>query len=277
MPLVPTSFDKIQIDEMMLIADYGLGTEANLGPTRGGGVLNMEPTYRPIPYDGAPSDDVQKMVILDNVKITMSFTTLDWTTASLAKMFGFLELDTATLKALPRGVVPDANYLTNVTAFCRLHDGTYKKITLKTVLGTGPMALTGAPKAEGEIPVVLTAHYDPANPGLSPVEIVDVSTVAEIDEFDDYAGELTVTSVAGTAIDDTVLAVAEPNGFGKSFWYKLQANDTAPTIGSTGTGYTLLQQSVDISASTSTHVVVVEMGLDNIITRYGVVSLVKKA
>ena len=278
MPLVPTSFDKLQIDEMMLIADYGLATETVLGPTRGGGKINVEPTYRAIVYDGAPSDDVLGMTVLDNAAVTMECTTLDWTQANINKLFGMLESNADVLTLLPRGIVPLAKYLTNVVGFAKLVDGSYKKITLSNVLGKSPLGLTGAPKAEGEVAVVLTAHYDPANPGLSPISVADVASVAEIDEFDDYAGELTVTSIAGTAANDTVLTVAEPSGYGKALWFKLQANDTPPVLGSTiSTGYTLLPQGVDIAASTSTHVSVIEKGLDNIVTRFGVVALVKHA
>lgn len=278
MPLYPTNTQTVQINEMMLIMDYGLPTQAVLGPTRGGGTLNIEPTYRPIEYDGAPSEDVMGMVVIDQLKATLEFTTLDWSHESIGKLFGFLTEDGDDLKLLPVGIVPTAKFLTNVTAFCKMTGGNYKQIQLKNVLGTGNLSAEAAPKAEGEVEVVLTAHYDPAMPCESPVVISEVASVASITECEDYAGVLDVTSTEGTGSGDTRFAVEQPNGFGKAFYYKLFASAaTVPDIGDEITGYIILQQGADIAASSNQAFVVVEMGLDNIATRVGTGAIVKKS
>lgn len=90
-------------------------------------------------------------------------------------------------------------------------------------------------------------------------------------------GTLTVTSVAGTSSGNTQVSVAEPAPYGCVYMYQLNSADPSVTYGQVITGWTPLQQGVDIAVSSDTNVTValVNVARGNIAVAAGNATIVK--
>ena len=57
--------EKIQIDEGIVVINYGLSTQRIIGPTRGGATITITPSIRDIDHDGV-EDDIDSFIDMDH-------------------------------------------------------------------------------------------------------------------------------------------------------------------------------------------------------------------
>ncbi len=176
MALTQSQIESIQVDYGIIYLDYGLATQELLGPTSGGGEVTIGKEMRDIEYDGARGKS-KGMQVIDStnasIKTAIKTTALD----TLIKFMPHGSLSAGVISNAPIGVVDASKYLSNVTMFCKLISGGYKKITLNNVLNESDFVLSAAPKSEGTIELELHAHFDPQNDATALFSIEDVANI----------------------------------------------------------------------------------------------------
>lgn len=169
--LTTQEINKIQIDEGVLILDYGETTERPLLPCRGGGEFAATATVRDIEFDGRVGK-TQGLQAIDDQAASLKVTIINMSQQNLALAMPFcrmynaqgaeitasLAAEPATIKNPKTGIIPDTAYLKNVTMFAKLIDGTYKKITIHSPMHEGGISAKATQKAEGELAFEFMAH-----------------------------------------------------------------------------------------------------------------------
>lgn len=169
--LTTQEINKIQIDEGVLILDYGETTERPLLPCRGGGEFAATATVRDIEFDGRVGK-TQGLQSIDDQAASLKVTIINMSQQNLALAMPFcrmydaqgaeitasLAAEPATIKNPKTGIIPDTAYLKNVTMFAKLIDGTYKKITIHNPMHEGGISAKATQKAEGELAFEFMAH-----------------------------------------------------------------------------------------------------------------------
>lgn len=178
--LTQSQINKIQIQEGIVYANYGELTEKLIAPTRGGGEFAITETIRDIEYDGR-SGKTKGLQVIDEMGASLKVTTIgaDQETLILALCGG--ELAENVIKNSATGIIPTTKYLTNVTMFAQLVDGTYKKITLYNALHEGGLTFGAKPKAEGEIALEFNAHFNPLDVTDEIYKIEDITSFPEVE------------------------------------------------------------------------------------------------
>lgn len=170
--LTQAEINKIQIDEGVLIIDYGENAERPLLPCRGGGEFSAAATVRDIEFDGRIGK-TQGLQSIDDQTATLKVTVINMSQQNLAIAMPFCRMYDANGNEVPSdlttnpaiignpksGIIPSSAYLKNVTMFAKLVDGTYKKITIFRPMHENGFTVKAAQKAEGELALEFNAHY----------------------------------------------------------------------------------------------------------------------
>lgn len=178
--------EKIQIDEAVIIIDYGETTERKLGPTRGGGEFKASVTIRQIEFDGR-SGKTAGMEVIEEQEAYLKVNSLCCSQDDLKRALPGAKIDgddTNTIIKNPRcGLIPDEAYCKNITMFAKLLDGKFKKITILKGLNESGLGIKAAPKAENELALEMYARYtiDDLNGDLYKIEEVSEITEAQTD------------------------------------------------------------------------------------------------
>ena len=177
--LTQNQINKVQFNEGIVYANYGETSEKLIAPTRGGGEFVVTETIRDIEYDGMPGK-TKGLQVVESIDATLKVTTLgvDQDTLILALSGATLANNVITNDEI--GVVASAKYLTNVTMFCKLLDGTYKKITIYNAMHEGGLTLGAKPKGEAEIALEFNAHWNPLDFTDAIYQIEDVTNFPEV-------------------------------------------------------------------------------------------------
>ncbi|MGO4887067.1 hypothetical protein ACJ2A9_04855 [Anaerobacillus sp. MEB173] len=168
--------ENIQIDHGLVFVNYGTDSQRQLGPTKGGCSFTASKVIRDIDFDGSMGK-TKGLQVIEEMGAMLSFAIMDTSLSTLAVGLPDAEYD-ETLKIIKNGqggVIPTSKYLENITMFAKTAGGKYKKITLFNALNESDLVLSTAPKAEGEIPFEVNAHWNPEdeNDLLYSIEDVD--------------------------------------------------------------------------------------------------------
>lgn len=176
--LTSTQLENIQINEGIVYANYGELTEKLIAPTRGGGEFVVTEVYRDIEFDGRKGK-TKDMRAIEEINAMLKVTTLgvDQATIKLALTGSGTSGDAITSGNV--GLIASAKYLTNVTMFAKTTKGEYKKITIYSALADNDFSLNAQPKAEGEIELEFSAHWDATDDTKLLYKIEDVTTFPE--------------------------------------------------------------------------------------------------
>lgn len=189
--LTTQEINKIQIDEGVLILDYGETTERPLLPCRGGGEFSATATVRDIEFDGRVGK-TQGLQTIDDQAASLKATIINMSQQNLALAMPFcrmynaqgeeitasLAAEPATIKNPKTGIIPDTAYLKNVTMFAKLIDGTFKKITIHCPMHEGGISAKATQKAEGELPFEFMAHEKTSELDGDLWEVTEISSFA---------------------------------------------------------------------------------------------------
>lgn len=155
---------KIQIDEGIVVVNYGETGEKVLGPTRGGAEFTATPSIRDIEYDGRKGK-TKGMQVKDGEDVSLKIATLCSSLENLK-----LAIPGATINASANELVPgnfgliDSNsYLKNVAVITKMLDNTYTILTVKNAMHEGGFTYKGVSKAENEHNLEFLGHYDPTD------------------------------------------------------------------------------------------------------------------
>lgn len=169
--------DQVQIDHGLIYMDYGLATQKQLGPTRGGGEFVATANIRNIEFDGALGK-TKGMQVIDEINASLKVTMLNTSLETLSMGLPQAEYTVDTIiNSGVGGVIPDAKYIANITMFAKLAGGKYKKITLKNAMHEGDLSIKAAPKDEAEIALEFFAHWD----ATKDPAVGDLYTIEDID------------------------------------------------------------------------------------------------
>lgn len=159
--LTKQQIESIQIDESLIILDYGEDSEQVLAPTRGGGEFAATITVRDIEFDGRHGKTAGTQVI-EEQGASIKVTTLCMSQENLARAIPSCTIesdDGKTIKNPKTGIIPLESYLKNVTMFAKLISGKYKKITIYNPMHESGFTAKAVQKAEGELAFEFLAHY----------------------------------------------------------------------------------------------------------------------
>ena len=171
--LTQGDIEKIQIDEGIVVVNFGKATHRIIGPTRGGATATITPSIRDIDHDGRRGKE-KNLQVKDGEDASITVATICSSQENLALALpgAVVGADTGkTIKPSKFGLIPASAYLDNIAIVTKMADGTFKVLIIYNAMHEGAFTLKAASKAENEHNLELQAHYDP--------------TVAE-DEFDLY-------------------------------------------------------------------------------------------
>ena len=104
------------------------------------------------------------MEVVDEISATMKVSTLECTLENLMLALGAATKVSTTISNTEGGVIPDARYLENITAFGKHNKtGAYKKIVLYNALAAGGLSLKTVDKGEAAFDLNFAAHWNPAD------------------------------------------------------------------------------------------------------------------
>jgi len=176
--LTQQQIEKIQIDEAVVYINYGETDERLLAPTRGGGEFSATNTIRDIEYDGRRGK-TKGMQIIEEQAATLKVVALCMSQEELALAIPGCAVsgtgDAAIISNSDGVLIPEGDYLKNVTAFAKLIGGKYKKITIYNAMHEGGLTIKAAPKSEGELSLELNAHFNPKDSTEKLYEIAEVA------------------------------------------------------------------------------------------------------
>ena len=159
--LTSQQIESIQIDESLIILDYGEDSEQVLAPTRGGGEFAATITVRDIEFDGRHGKTAGTQVI-EEQGASIKVTTLCMSQENLARAIPNCTIesdDGKTIKNPKTGIIPLSAYLKNITMFAKLVSGRFKKITIYNPMHEAGLTAKAVQKAEGELAFEFLAHY----------------------------------------------------------------------------------------------------------------------
>lgn len=155
--------NKIQIDEGVVVINYGEDDETILGPTRGGAEFTATPSIRDIEFDGRKGKS-KGLQIKDGEDVVLKVKTLCCSNENLALAIpGAKTSDStpATVSPGEFGLIPKTAYLKNIAVITKMLDSTYKILTIKNPMHEGAFTFKAASKAENEHSLEMIGHYDP--------------------------------------------------------------------------------------------------------------------
>lgn len=187
--LTKKEIENIQIDEGVVIINYGEDDERPLVPCRGGGEFTAAASIRDIEFDGRNGKTAGTQVIEEQAA-DLKITTISMSNENLLLAIPFARIfdnegseitdiaKAAVIKNPKMGFIPETSYLKNVTMFAKLVSGTYKKITIYKPMTEEGLSLKAVQKAEGELSLDFHAHY-----GIDDLD-GELWEIAEISSFE---------------------------------------------------------------------------------------------
>jgi hypothetical protein len=164
--LTQNDIDKIQIDEGVVVINFGLDSEKIIGPTRGGAEFTATPSIRDIEFDGRRGK-TKGMQLKDGEDVTLKIATLCCSKENLALAIPGAKIteksgDTpASITPGGIGVISKDSYLTNVAVVTKMLDSTFNVLVLDNPMHEGAFSYKAASKSENEHNLELLGHYDP--------------------------------------------------------------------------------------------------------------------
>lgn len=181
--LTSTTKKNLQLDAGALYKNFIVGSDTPasataklLGATVGGATLSIVPEVRQISVDGAKGP-TKGFEVIDSWTATLTANLKEVNKDSVILALGAAETDdqstvTGYTKVQVNKDFADTDYLTNVTWVGTIAGSNNPMmIVLKNALCTNGFTFTVADKQEGQIPIVMTAHYAVDALDAVPVEI----------------------------------------------------------------------------------------------------------
>lgn len=261
--LTSEQIQNIQIDEGILYADYDESSQKLLGPVRGGSEFSVNNTVRNIEYDGSPGASAGMQVIEEQVAMIKA-NLLDTSQDSIAMLIpGCVVEENGDLTNPDNGLISEDKYLKNLTMFAKTLSGKYKKIVIYRAMHEGGFSLKAVQKAEGELALEASAHFNPLDKSQKIWRVSDV----------DVATVLTVTSDAG-GTGKTIISVTGKSP-GNVLYYKTAATVTAPTAGAVVDGtWEAFSNGAEYTATAGHKFTVVEANTGRIAIKSGTATVV---
>jgi len=180
--LTSTTKKNLQLDAGAIFKNYIVGSDTPetataklIGATVGGATFSAVPEVRQVSVDGVKGP-TKGFEIIDSWTATLTANIKEVNASSIALALGATTINTTAetgysqIKA--NADFADGDYLTNITWVGKISGSTNPIIiVLKNPLNLNGFSLAVADKAEGQVPIVMTAHYDPANIDAVPFEI----------------------------------------------------------------------------------------------------------
>ena len=154
--------NKIQIDEGIVVINFGEQDEKVLGPTRGGVEFTATPSIRDIEFDGRKGK-TKGMQVKDGEDVSVKINTLCCSLDNLKLAIPGSNIDNNTLTPGAFGIIPDSAYLKNVAVVTKMIDGTYTVLTVTNPMHEGAFSYKGVAKSENEHNLEFLGHYDPSD------------------------------------------------------------------------------------------------------------------
>ena len=168
---------KVTLNAGVIYINDGETDEFLLGPTRGGGTFEVKSETRDIEYDGKEGP-TKGAVVIDQITGSIKTTVVNYSNKILSYLSpGIAPLTTTSTASVTPGnigIIPDANYLKNVTYYIPTVDGKYKKYQLINALALNGISTSHKNKGEGEISLEFTAHHNKDGTG-------DLWTISDVD------------------------------------------------------------------------------------------------
>jgi hypothetical protein len=269
--LTTVQVENIPIDSGVVYKDYGETTERMLAPTRGGGEFTVTNKIRNIERDGAKGPEMGLQVIEEQIAMLkvnlLSFTQADM---ALAAPGCAVEQDGSITNGAG-GVIGAASYFANITMFAKLVNGKYKKIQIFNPMHEGDFGLKAIDKAEGELALEVSSHFDPAD------EAGIIWRVSEISDPDNAV--FAVTSVAGTTSGDSLITATGKTP-GNPMLYKKASSVTLPAVGtdlSADNTWSPFTSGIDYTATTGHDFAVADVSTGGLVVKRAKVTVVSKA
>lgn len=170
----------IQLDAGALYKNYDPSSDTPasasaklIGATVGGSTLAIVPEVRQISVDGVKGA-TKGFEVIDSWTATLTANLKEVSKGSVALSLGAATTTTASGfdKIVPDPDFADADYLDNITWIGKISGSTDPiMIVLKNALCMNGFNFTVADKSEGNVPLVMTAHYDVTDLDSVPIEI----------------------------------------------------------------------------------------------------------
>lgn len=162
--LTQGQMNKIQIDEGIVVVNFGETDEKILGPTRGGAEFVATPSIRDIEFDGKRGKTAG-MQVKDGEDVSLKINTLDCSQETLALAMPGTVPATTTLKIEQSafGVIPLISYLKNVAVVTKMLDGTFKILKVMNPMHEGAFTFKANSKSENEHNLEFLGHYSALN------------------------------------------------------------------------------------------------------------------
>ena len=156
--------NKIQIDEGIVVINYGETGEKVLGPTRGGAEFTATPSIRDIEFDGRKGK-TKGLQVKDGEDVSLKISTLCCSLEYLKLAIPGATLNGSTNVLTPGkfGVIDSSSYLKNVALITKMLDGTFTILTIKNAMHEGALGYKGVSKSENEHSLEFIGHYDFTN------------------------------------------------------------------------------------------------------------------
>ena len=153
--------NKIQIDEGIVVVNFGKTGEKIIGPTRGGAEFTATPSIRDIEYDGRKGK-TKGMQVKDGEDVTLKISTLCCSLENLKLAIPGANINNSANQLTPGkfGVIAADNYLDNVAVVTKMLDGTYTVIQIENPMHEGAFSYKGVSKNENEHSLEFVGHYD---------------------------------------------------------------------------------------------------------------------
>lgn len=191
MPAVPKS-ENVQLGEGVLIFNFNPDnledTESVLfGATRGGGTYTVEPTKKPIRFDGDRGENTKGLNRRTEWVITIVANTLELHLDNVKKILPGEVTDHTEgtggpyKKFRPRTDYKDEDYLKNIAYVTRTHSGKLVAYVIENALGDGSLAAAFEDKEEVVSESTFTGHFNPENMQEVPTYIVHFNDVEQVE------------------------------------------------------------------------------------------------
>jgi len=175
-PTIPKVGD-VMLGEGILYKDYGEGSQAIVGATRGGSKLQIEKPIRVVDYDGAYGEtkDMRRTEMFI-VRLVVNFLKLSYTNFAYGlpvTVSDGSDADGTYKKTTFNLEIADTDVLTNLTFKGWKMDGTVTLIKVLNALNINPISLEFKAKDEVVAEMTYTGFYFAATPTVPPLEIWD--------------------------------------------------------------------------------------------------------
>lgn len=159
--LSTANVNKIQIDEGVVVVNYGETGEKVLGPTRGGAEFTATPSIRDIEFDGRKGK-TKGMQVKDGEDVSLKISTLCCSLEYLQLAIPDSTVNASANALTPGnfGVISGAAYAKNVAVVTKMLDGTYTILKIKNAMHEGAFTYKGVSKSENEHSLEFLGHYD---------------------------------------------------------------------------------------------------------------------